>query len=132
MNSTFESARDSLRSSVSSPGIPKTYRTPSASRHSTNTSEALRAMISRYLTATSRREPASGARARTALACASLVGCLLVAPAARAASTFYITGAGNGHGIGMSQYGAYGYALHGWGYRHILGHYFQGTGLRTT
>ena len=26
---------------------------------------------------------------------------------------FYIRGGGNGHGIGMSQYGAYGYALHG-------------------
>ena len=33
--------------------------------------------------------------------------------AARAASTFYIRGGGDGHGIGMSQYGAYGYALHG-------------------
>src|SRR5687768_1278962 len=36
----FES--DSLRSSVSSPGIPKTCLTPSASRHSTNTSDARR------------------------------------------------------------------------------------------
>ena len=52
-------------------------------------------------------------------------------PAARASTGFYITGAGNGHGIGMSQYGAYGYALHGWSYQHILGHYYQGTGLRT-
>src|SRR3954449_7547488 len=41
-NSTEELASDSLRSSVSSPGIPKTCLTPSASRHSTNTSDALR------------------------------------------------------------------------------------------
>jgi stage II sporulation protein D len=33
--------------------------------------------------------------------------------AARADSTFSIRGGGDGHGIGMSQYGAYGYALHG-------------------
>lgn len=32
----------------------------------------------------------------------------------------------------MSQYGAYGDAQHGWTYRRILGHYYQGTGLRTT
>jgi stage II sporulation protein D len=29
----------------------------------------------------------------------------------------------------MSQYGAYGYALHGWGYARILGHYYTGTRL---
>ncbi|HEY1003750.1 MAG TPA: hypothetical protein VGD83_29325 [Streptosporangiaceae bacterium] len=40
--------------------------------------------------------------------------------AAQAASTFYIRGGGDGHGIGMSQYGAYGYALHGAGYQAIL------------
>lgn len=60
------------------------------------------------------------------------IACLAFSPASRAASNLYISGAGNGHGIGMSQYGAYGYALHGWTYRHILGHYYQGTGLRTT
>jgi stage II sporulation protein D len=32
----------------------------------------------------------------------------------------------------MSQYGAYGYALHGASYRAILGHYYQGTTLGTT
>src|SRR3954462_7663213 len=40
MNETDERARDWLRSSVSSPGMPKTYLTPSASRHSTKTSDA--------------------------------------------------------------------------------------------
>jgi SpoIID/LytB domain protein len=52
--------------------------------------------------------------------------------AAQAASTFYIRGGGDGHGIGMSQYGAYGYALHGADYTTILGHYYQGTALAAT
>jgi stage II sporulation protein D len=45
---------------------------------------------------------------------------------------FDIRGGGDGHGVGMSQYGAYGYALHGAGYRTILAHYYQGTALGTT
>ena len=42
------------------------------------------------------------------------------------------TGHGWGHGVGMSQYGAYGYALHGWNYQQILSHYYPGTKLGTT
>jgi stage II sporulation protein D len=38
-----------------------------------------------------------------------------------------ITGHGWGHAIGMSQWGADGYAQHGWDYRRILAHYYQGT-----
>ena len=49
-----------------------------------------------------------------------------------AASTFFIRGAGYGHGVGMSQYGAYGYALHGKSYKWILAHYYQGTKISTT
>jgi stage II sporulation protein D len=49
--------------------------------------------------------------------------------AARADGVLYIRGGGDGHGIGMSQYGAYGYALHGADYRFILAHYYQGTSL---
>ena len=44
-----------------------------------------------------------------------------------AASTLVITGHGWGHGIGMGQWGAYGYALHGWSYTQILRHYYRGT-----
>src|ERR671932_2675605 len=44
-------------------------------------------------------------------------------------ATFVITGHGWGHGVGMSQYGAYGYAQHGFGYARILAHYFPGTQL---
>jgi SpoIID/LytB domain protein len=54
---------------------------------------------------------------------------LLLAPAAEAATRQIIRGAGFGHGIGMSQYGAYGYARHGVGYDRILAHYYPGTTL---
>jgi len=37
------------------------------------------------------------------------------------------TGHGWGHGVGMSQYGAYGYAQHGWSAQQILSHYYPGT-----
>src|SRR4051795_3087477 len=50
---------------------------------------------------------------------------------APAKSSFVIRGAGYGHGIGMSQYGADGYAQHGFDYQTILGHYYQGTGIAT-
>ena len=38
-------------------------------------------------------------------------------------------GHGYGHGVGLSQWGAYGYALHGWTYDRILAHYYTGTTL---
>src|SRR5436305_11997002 len=50
-----------------------------------------------------------------------------VAPAESA--TFVITGHGWGDGVGMSQYGAYGYAQKGAGYAKIVLHYFPGTEL---
>jgi stage II sporulation protein D len=40
-----------------------------------------------------------------------------------------IDGGGDGHGVGMSQYGAEGYALHGASAAQILAHYYQGTAL---
>ena len=54
------------------------------------------------------------------------------ASAATPPTTLYMQGGGYGHGIGMSQYGAYGYALHGWNYQQILAHYYTGTALGTT
>lgn len=53
---------------------------------------------------------------------------LLAAPVAAGAATRHvIRGAGFGHGIGMSQYGAKGLAEHGRGYKQIVTHYYQGT-----
>ncbi len=49
------------------------------------------------------------------------------AASARAGTALIVTGHGWGHGVGMSQWGAYGYALHGWKYGRILGHYYPGT-----
>jgi stage II sporulation protein D len=50
------------------------------------------------------------------------------ATAARAPTPlFVVSGHGWGHGVGMGQYGAYGYAKHGVGYRAILAHYYPGT-----
>jgi stage II sporulation protein D len=54
---------------------------------------------------------------------------LAAAPSAHAATKLTITGAGFGHGIGMSQYGAYGFSLHLKDYNYILGHYYTGTTL---
>ena len=47
-------------------------------------------------------------------------------------ATFVVTGHGWGHGVGFSQYGAYGYAQKGTGYAKILLHYFPGTTLGAT
>src|SRR3954452_19972542 len=54
------------------------------------------------------------------------------AASAPAATRLTIRGAGFGHGVGMSQYGAMGYAQQGAGYQEILGHYYTGTSLGTT
>jgi stage II sporulation protein D len=40
-----------------------------------------------------------------------------------------LTGHGWGHGMGMSQWGAYGYAKHGWTFDKILAHYYVDTTL---
>ncbi len=46
-------------------------------------------------------------------------------------TSFTITGRGWGHGIGMSQWGAYGLAKHGSAYKTILKHYYTGIGFST-
>ena len=47
-------------------------------------------------------------------------------PASAGAATFLVTGHGWGHGVGLSQYGAYGYAQKGVLYDKIVLHYFPG------
>jgi stage II sporulation protein D len=44
---------------------------------------------------------------------------------------FEIVGQGSGHGLGLSQWGAYSLALQGKPYQEILNHYFQGVTLKT-
>lgn len=66
-------------------------------------------------------------RALLAAAACALVFC------APARATLVVHGRGYGHGIGMSQYGAYGYALKAhWAYDAILEHYYPGTTLART
>jgi stage II sporulation protein D len=62
---------------------------------------------------------------------AGLLLALLSPLPAQAGVSWVVHGRGFGHGVGMSAYGAYGYAKAGKGYRFILGHYFTGTSLGT-
>jgi stage II sporulation protein D len=50
-------------------------------------------------------------------------------PVPPSSATFIVTGHGWGHGVGLSQYGAYGYAQKGFDYEKIVLHYFPGTEL---
>jgi stage II sporulation protein D len=50
-------------------------------------------------------------------------------PPAYGEAVFVVSGRGWGHGVGMSQYGAYGQAQAGRTYEQILGHYYTGTTL---
>ena len=61
-----------------------------------------------------------------------VVASLVTMPAAgaRAAHRFTFYGAGWGHGVGLSQWGAYGLAQQGWSDRRILTHYYSGTRVR--
>jgi stage II sporulation protein D len=68
---------------------------------------------------------------RLATLTATAVAALAVVPAADGASRLVIKGAGFGHGVGMSQYGAFGFAKEGRKYDAILGHYYSGTKLST-
>jgi len=52
---------------------------------------------------------------------------LFAAAPAQGASRLVVKGAGFGHGVGMSQYGAYGFADRGVDHARILGHYYTGT-----
>jgi len=66
----------------------------------------------------------------TLLACAGPAGATSSAAPASTAS-LVISGGGYGHGVGMSQEGALGYAEHGFSYTAILAHYYTGTAIGT-
>lgn len=61
---------------------------------------------------------------RVAVAAAGLA--LVASAPAVGQVTFTFQGRGWGHGVGMSQYGARGYALNGWDATRILAHYYTG------
>jgi SpoIID/LytB domain protein len=81
------------------------------------------------------RPPPAPARIRLRIAAvAGVLSSLLfvsAVSAANAAPVLVIEGAGDGHGVGMSQDGALGYARHGASYQAILAHYYTGTTLGT-
>lgn len=58
---------------------------------------------------------------------AALLAALAFPAAGSAGTVFLLDGRGWGHGVGMSQWGAEGYARHGYGYREILAHYYPHT-----
>jgi stage II sporulation protein D len=57
----------------------------------------------------------------------ALLASLAVAAPASSKVVFKIKGRGFGHGVGMSQWGAYGFAKEGKGHKKILRHYYSGT-----
>jgi stage II sporulation protein D len=61
----------------------------------------------------------------------ALLAALACASSAPAAGRLVVKGHGYGHGIGLSQYGALGYAQHGFGYRDIIDHYYAQTAIST-
>jgi stage II sporulation protein D len=63
----------------------------------------------------------------------AVLAALALASGAAASTLFVVKGKGWGHGIGMSQWGAQGFAQHGWTHQQILAHYYRGTtlGVRT-
>lgn len=65
---------------------------------------------------------------RAALVAAVVAG-LLAAPAG-AATSYRFNGSGWGHGIGLSQYGAFGLAQDGWGPARIVKHYYANTSVQ--
>lgn len=60
------------------------------------------------------------------------IACFAAAPVAEAATQFRISGRGWGHGIGLSQYGAEGFARRGYTAQQIVTHYYQGTTVGTS
>ena len=70
-------------------------------------------------------------RVSATTAVASLLLALACPLAAQGSVSWVVHGRGFGHGVGMSAYGAYGYARHGKSYRFILGHYYRGTTIGT-
>ena len=85
----------------------------------------MRAMTSTY----HRPRSGPGGFGRLVTAAIGLLAGMALMAGSASASTLLIEGAGDGHGVGMSQDGALGYAQHGATYQAILAHYYTGTTL---
>jgi len=59
----------------------------------------------------------------------TLLATVAMLAAATAHASWTVKGHGFGHGVGLSQYGAFGFAENGRNYREILGHYYKHTKL---
>ncbi len=91
-----------------------------------------RSIVTRPATDRRPRGRAAAVRRRGGAAAALLaktLAALALWAAPASASTLVVEGAGEGHGVGMSQDGALGYAEHGWSDAAILAHYYTGTTL---
>jgi stage II sporulation protein D len=71
----------------------------------------------------------AGAATTTSAATVTTPGTTTTVLTSTASSVIAFSGHGWGHGLGLSQFGAYGYAKHGWTYDRILAHYYAGTTL---
>ena len=65
-------------------------------------------------------------------ACAAALLVAVPAGGAEAKTIWKVKGGGFGHGVGLSQYGAYGLAKHKKGWRQIVSHYYRNTTISPT
>ena len=70
------------------------------------------------------RIPRWGFIASTALICALAATGPVFTPVVASDSVFTFVGLGNGHGRGMGQWGAFGYAQQGWTAERIVAHFY--------
>ena len=66
-------------------------------------------------------------RIRSFVLVVAVSAALLPAGSASAGGSFTLYGSGWGHGLGLSQWGAYGLAKQGWNAKQILTHFYSGT-----
>ncbi|MCW3019281.1 MAG: SpoIID/LytB protein [Solirubrobacterales bacterium] len=88
-----------------------------------------RSIVARLGTDRRLRSRAAAGHRRAGALLAQTLALLVLSAAPASASTLVIEGAGEGHGVGMSQDGALGYAEHGWSDAAILAHYYTATTL---
>ena len=108
--------------------VPPTVATPTTTTVSTTTASTP-SVTTATVTTSGGLRPGPGCNAATNAVSAAATGTTVTtgAAASMSASTLVLSGHGWGHGMGMSQWGAYGYALHGWSDTEILLHYYPGT-----